>query len=179
MTSASADLDLTAAAVRAMRRGYRPAPDAEYDDTAEILVSPEPQIVSGKLKKNPPEFPQRRRPAHVDLPRRKTTKGAIMRKIILTLAAVAVVGTAAMAPAEARGFGRGAAIGAGVAAGAIGAAAAGAAYNNGYGGYGYDTGYGPGYGYAPSDGYYAEPGYYENDGPPVYEQRVYPGYNNW
>ena len=35
-----------------------------------------------------------------------------MRKIILTLAAVAAVGTAAVAPAEARGFGRGAAIGA-------------------------------------------------------------------
>jgi hypothetical protein len=63
-----------------------------------------------------------------------------MRKIILTIAAVAAVGTAAIAPADARGFGRGAAIGAGIGAAALGAAvAAGAynavaagAYNNGY-----------------------------------------------
>ena len=45
-----------------------------------------------------------------------------MRKIILTIAAVAAVGTAAIAPADARGFGRGAAIGAGVGAAALGAA---------------------------------------------------------
>lgn len=94
-----------------------------------------------------------------------------MRKIILTLAAVAAVGTAAVAPADARGLGRGAAIGAGIAAGAVGAAAAGAAYNNGYG---YD------YGYAPDDGYYADPGYgYYDDGPAVYHRRVYRSYDNW
>lgn len=97
-----------------------------------------------------------------------------MRKIILTLAALAAVGTAAIAPAEARGFGRGgAAIGAGLAAGAIGAVAAGEAYNSGYYGYGYD----PGYAYAPDDGYYADPGYY--DGPPIYHRRVYRNYDNW
>jgi hypothetical protein len=94
-----------------------------------------------------------------------------MRKIILTLAAIAAVGTAAVAPADARGFGRGAAIGAGLAAGAVGAAAAGAAYNNGYG-------YGPGYGYAPGDGYYGDPGYYD-DGPAVSPRRVYRNYGNW
>ena len=86
-------------------------------------------------------------------------KGTIlMRKIILTLAAIAAVGTAAVAPADARGFGRGAAIGAGIAAGAVGATAAGVAYNNGYG-----YGYAPDYGYAPADGYYADPGYYYDD----------------
>jgi hypothetical protein len=93
-----------------------------------------------------------------------------MRKIILTLAAVAAVGTAVVAPAEARGFGRGAAIGAGIGAAAIGAAVAAGAYNSGYYGNGY---YGPGYGYAaPDDGYYTDPGYY-NDGPPVYQRRYY------
>jgi len=96
-----------------------------------------------------------------------------MRKIILTLAAVAAVGTAAIAPADARGFGRGAAIGAGIAAGAIGAAVAGAAYNNGYG---YDYGYAPGY---VPDGYYADPGYYYGDGPVVYQRRVYRYYDTW
>ena len=93
-----------------------------------------------------------------------------MRKIILTLAAVAAVGTAAVAPAEARGFGRSAAIGAGIGAAALGAAVAAGAYNSGgYYGNGY---YGPGYGYAPDDGYYTDPGYY-NDGPPVYQRRYY------
>jgi hypothetical protein len=94
-----------------------------------------------------------------------------MRKIILTLAAVAAVGTAVVAPAEARGFGRGAAIGAGIGAAALGAAVAAGAYNSGgYYGNGY---YGPGYGYAaPDDGYYTDPGYY-NDGPPVYQRRYY------
>src|SRR5579862_8888471 len=90
----------------------------------------------------------------------------LMRKIILTLAAVAAVGTAAVAPAEARGFGRGAAIGAGIGAAALGAAVAAGAYNNGYYGPGY------GYGYAPDDGYYDNPGYYD-DGPRVYHRRVY------
>ena len=93
-----------------------------------------------------------------------------MRKIILTIAAVAAVGTAAIAPAEARG-GRGAAIGFGLAAGALGAAAATGAYNNGY--------YGPSYGYVPSDGYYDNPGYYD-DGPRVYQRRYHRDYyNNW
>src|SRR5579862_7572215 len=87
----------------------------------------------------------------------------LMRKIILTIAAVAAVGTAAIAPADARGFGRGAAIGAGIGAAALGAAVATGAYNNGY--------YGPGYGYAPDDGYYDNPGYYD-DGPRVYQRRV-------
>jgi hypothetical protein len=87
-----------------------------------------------------------------------------MRKMILTLAAVAAVGTAAVAPVEARGFGRGAAIGAGVGAAALGAAVATGAYNNGY--------YGPGYGYAPDNGYYTDQGYYD-DGPPVYQRRYY------
>jgi hypothetical protein len=88
-----------------------------------------------------------------------------MRKLILTIAALAAVGTAAVAPAEARGFGRGAAIGAGVGAAALGAAVAAGAYNNGY--------YGPGYGYTtPDDGYYADPGYYD-DGARVYQRRYY------
>jgi hypothetical protein len=80
------------------------------------------------------------------------------------LASANVLGTAAVAPAEARGFGRGAAIGAGVGAAALGAAVAAGAYGSGY--------YGPGYGYAPDDGYYTDPGYY-NDGPPVYQRRYY------
>jgi hypothetical protein len=92
-------------------------------------------------------------------------KEQIHAQIVLTLAAVAAVGTAAVAPAEARGLGRGAAIGAGIAAGALGAAAAGAYYNN--------DGYGPGYGYGPSVGYYADPGYY-GDGLHVYHH-----YRNW
>jgi hypothetical protein len=97
----------------------------------------------------------------------------LMRKIILTIAAVAAVGTAAIAPADARGFGRGAAIGAGVGAAALGAAVAAGAYNT------YDNGYyGPGYGYAPDDGYYDNPGYYD-DGPRVYQRRVYRNYGNW
>ena len=56
-----------------------------------------------------------------------------MRKIGLTLAAVAALATSAVvnSPAEARG-GRNAAIGFGVAAGVLGAAAAANAYNNGY-----------------------------------------------
>jgi hypothetical protein len=92
-----------------------------------------------------------------------------MRKLILTIAALAAVGTAAVAPAEARGFGRGAAIGAGVGAAALGAAVAAGAYNNGY----YGSGYGPGYGYTtPDDGYYADPGYYD-DGARVYQRRYY------
>jgi hypothetical protein len=95
----------------------------------------------------------------------------IMRKIILTLAAVAAVGTAAIAPAEARGFGRGAGIGLGIGAAAVGAAVAAGAYNNGY--------YGPGYGYAPSDGYYDNPGYYYDDSPRVYQRRVYRSYDAW
>jgi len=129
--------------------------------------------ISYTLTKIPFWFRQRRPSTLVDLP--DDERSNHMRKIILTLAAVAAVGTAAMAPAEARGFGRGAAIGAGLAAGAIGAAAAGAAYNNGYG-YGYD----PGYGYAPGgyDGYYADPGYYD-DAPLVYQRRVYRNYYNW
>ena len=93
-----------------------------------------------------------------------------MRKIILTLAAVAAVGTAAIAPAEARGF-RGAGIGLGIGAVAVGAAVAAGAYNNGY--------YGPGYGYVPDDGYYDNPGYYYDDGPRVYQRRVYRSYDNW
>jgi hypothetical protein len=96
-----------------------------------------------------------------------------MRNFILTIAAVAAVGTAAIAPADARGFGRGAAIGAGIGAAALGVAVATGAYNNGY--------YGPGYGYAPDDGddgYYDNPGYYD-DGPRVYQRRVYRNYGNW
>jgi hypothetical protein len=93
-----------------------------------------------------------------------------MRKIILTIAAVAAVGTAAIAPADARGFGRGAAIGAGIGAAALGAAVATGAYNNGY--------YGSGYSYAPDDGYYDHSGYYD-DGPRVYQRRVYRNYGNW
>ena len=94
-----------------------------------------------------------------------------MRKIVLALAAVAAVGTAAIGPAEARGFGRGAGIGAGIAAGVVGAGIAAGAYNSCYG-YGY-----PAYGY--SDGYYADPGYYD-DGPVVYHRRYYREYrDNW
>ena len=88
-----------------------------------------------------------------------------MRKIGLTLAAVAALATSAVvtSPAEARG-GRNAAIGFGVAAGVLGAAAAANAYNNGY----Y---YGPRYGYY-DDGpyaYYDGPRYYRR-GPPRYYQ---------
>ena len=86
-------------------------------------------------------------------------KGAHMRKIGLTLAAVAALATTAVvnSPAEARG-GRNAAIGFGVAAGVLGAAAAANAYNNGY----Y---YGPRYGYYDGGPY----GYYD-DGPRYYRR---------
>jgi hypothetical protein len=124
-------------------------------------------MVSLKLKKNLAWFPQRHHSTRVEPP---MIRSSHMRKIILTLAAVAAVGTAAVAPAEARGFGRGAAIGAGVGAAALGAAVAAGAYNNGYYGAGYGPGYG--YGYAPDDGYYADPGYYD-DGPRVYPRRYY------
>src|ERR1700733_10931631 len=127
----------------------------------------EHRIVSQNLKKNPAWFRQQRRSTYVGLAMKRSN---LMRKIILTLAAVAAVGTAAVAPAEARGFGRGAAIGVGIGAAALGAAVAAGAYNSGgYYGNGY---YGPGYGYAPDDGYYTNPGYY-NDGPPVYQRRYY------
>ena len=78
-----------------------------------------------------------------------------MRKIGLTLAAVAALATTAVvnSPAEARG-GRNAAIGFGVAAGVLGAAAAANAYNNGYS-------YGPRYGYYDGGPY----GYYGYVGP--------------
>jgi hypothetical protein len=90
-----------------------------------------------------------------------------MRKIGLTLAAVAALATTAVAnsPAEARG-GRNAAIGFGVAAGVLGAAAAANAYNNGYS-------YGPRYGYYDGGPY----GYYD-DGPRYY-RRHYRYYNGW
>jgi hypothetical protein len=129
----------------------------------------EPEIVSRKLKKNPALFPQRHRATQVGLLRKRRE---LMRKIILTLAAVAAVATAAVAPAEARGFGRGAGIGLGIGAAALGAAVAAGAYNNGYYGPGY------GYGYAPGDGYTTNPGYYD-DGPRVYQRRVYRGYDAW
>ena len=83
-----------------------------------------------------------------------------MRKIGLTLAAVAALATTAVvtSPAEARG-GRNAAIGFGVAAGVLGAAAAAnAAANNGY----Y---YGPRYGY-----YGGGPYAYYDDGPRYYRR---------
>jgi hypothetical protein len=94
-------------------------------------------------------------------------KGAHMRKIGLTLAAVAAIATTAVvnSPAEARG-GRNAAIGFGVAAGVLGAAAAANAYNNGY----Y---YGPRYGYYEGGPY----GYY--DGGPRYYRRHYRYYDGW
>jgi hypothetical protein len=90
-----------------------------------------------------------------------------MRKIGLTLAAVAALATTAVvtSPAEARG-GRNAAIGFGVAAGVLGAAAAANAYNNGYG-------YGPRYGYYGGGPY----GYYD-DGPRYY-RRHYRYYDGW
>jgi hypothetical protein len=88
-----------------------------------------------------------------------------MRKIGLTLAAVAALATSAVvnSPAEARG-GRNAAIGFGVAAGVLGAAAAANAYNNGYH-------YGPRYGYYDGGpyAYYDGPRYYRR-GPPRYYQ---------
>ena len=86
-----------------------------------------------------------------------------MRKIGLTLAAVAALATTAVvnSPAEARG-GRNAAIGFGVAAGVLGAAAAANAYY-----------YGPRYGYYDGGPY----GYYD-DGPRYY-RRHYRYYNGW
>jgi hypothetical protein len=89
-----------------------------------------------------------------------------MRKIGLTLAAVAALATTAVvnSPAEARG-GRNAAIGFGVAAGVLGAAAAANAYNNGY--------YGPRYGY-----YGGGPYAYYDDGPRYY-RRHYRYYDGW
>jgi hypothetical protein len=87
-------------------------------------------------------------------------KEKTMRKIALTLSAVAAFAAAAVvtSPAEARG-GRNAAIGAGVAVGVLGAAAAANAAANGY--------YGPGYGYyGPRYGYY-------DDGPRYYRHRYY------
>ena len=42
--------------------------------------------------------------------------------------------------------------------------------------YGY---YGPGYGYGSGDGYYDNPGYYYDDGPRVYQRRVYRNYDAW
>jgi hypothetical protein len=89
-----------------------------------------------------------------------------MRKIGLTLAAVAALATTAVvnSPAEARS-GRNAAIGFGVAAGVLGAAAANA-YNNGYS-------YGPRYGYYEGGPY----GYYDDS--PRYYRRHYRYYNGW
>jgi hypothetical protein len=127
----------------------------------------EPEIVSRKRKKNLSLFGQQRRFALVGLAKERSE---LMRKIILTLAAIAAVGTATIPQAEARGFGRGAAIGAGIGAAALGAAVATGAFNNGY--------YGPGYGYGPADGYYGNPGYYD-DGPRVYQRRVYRNYDAW
>jgi hypothetical protein len=94
-------------------------------------------------------------------------KGAHMRKIGLTLAAVAALATTAVvnSPAEARG-GRNAAIGFGVAAGVLGAAAAANAYNNGYA-------YGPRYGYYDGGPY----GYYDDS--PRYYRRHYRYYDGW
>jgi hypothetical protein len=88
-----------------------------------------------------------------------------MRKIALTLAAVAALATTAIAPAEARG-GRNAAIGFGLAAGAIGAAAVASSYYNGY--------YGPRYGY-----YGGGPYAYYDDGPRYYRRGYYRHYNGW
>jgi hypothetical protein len=92
-------------------------------------------------------------------------KGAHMRKIGHTLAAVAALATTAVvnSPAEARG-GRNAAIGFGVAAGVLGAAAN--AYNNGY----Y---YGPRYGYYDGGPY----GYYDDS--PRHYRRHYRYDNGW
>jgi hypothetical protein len=88
-----------------------------------------------------------------------------MRKIGLTLAAVAALATSAVvtSPAEARG-GRNAAIGFGVAAGVLGAAAAANAANNGY----Y---YGPRYGYYDGGpyAYYDSPRYYRRGGYRYYQ----------
>ena len=91
-----------------------------------------------------------------------------MRKIGLTLAAVAALATTAVvnSPAEARG-GRNAAIGFGVAAGVLGAAAAANAYNNGY----Y---YGPRYGY-----YGGGPYAYYDDGPRYYRRHYHGHYHHW
>src|SRR3984957_13294585 len=136
-------------------------PDAPLRREQQIVPQDSKRILRGSSNNVPPRMlsPQRR--------------SNLMRKIILTLAAVAAVGTAAVAPAEARGFGRGAAIGVGIGAAALGAAVAAGAYNNGY----YGSGYG--YGYAPADGYYDNPGYYYDDGPRVYQRRVYRGYDAW
>jgi hypothetical protein len=84
-----------------------------------------------------------------------------MRKIAITLTAVAALASAAVvtSPAEARG-GRNAAIGFGIAAGVLGAAAAASAANNGY------------Y-YGPRRGYYDGPYAYYDDGPRYYRHRYY------
>jgi hypothetical protein len=92
-----------------------------------------------------------------------------MNRTLTTLAAAAIVATAAIAApsqAEAR---RGGADAAGIIGGlALGAIAAGA-----YGGYGYGPYYGPGYGY-----YGPAPAYYGAYGPgcTIQRQRVWDGY---
>jgi hypothetical protein len=90
-----------------------------------------------------------------------------MRRIGLTLAAVAALAMSAVAtsPAEARG-GRNAAIGFGVAAGVLGAAAAANAANNGYH-------------YGPRYGYYGGPYAYYDDGPRYYRRHHYRYYDAW
>jgi hypothetical protein len=168
----SLDAQNMSVATRGAADGYVGAecvrlPALPRDRTGNSFADREHQIVSAKLKKNPAWFRQRRHSALV-VP---ATKGALMRKTILTLAAVAALASAAVAPAEARGFGRGAAVGLGIAGAAIGTAAVVNGYNDGYG---------PGYGYGPGDGYYADPGYNYDDGPRVYHRRYQRDYyDNW
>ena len=90
-----------------------------------------------------------------------------MRKIGLTLAAIAALATSVVvtSPAEARG-GRNAAIGFGVAAGVLGAAAAANAASNGY------------Y-YGPRYGYYGGGPYAYYDGPRYYRRGGYRYYQDW
>jgi hypothetical protein len=125
----------------------------------------EREEVSQELENFAPWFRQQGRSAGVNPSQRKEQN---MRRIGLTLAAVAALATTAVAtsPAEARG-GRNAAIGFGVAAGVLGAAAAASAANNGY----Y---YGPRYGY-----YGGGPYAYYDDGPRYYRRHHYGYYDAW
>jgi len=88
-----------------------------------------------------------------------------MNRTLTTLAAAAIVATAAIsAPTQAQARNGGA-----IAAGVIGGLALGAIASGAYGGY-----YGPGYGY----GYYGVPAYYGAYGPgcTIQRQRVWDGY---
>jgi hypothetical protein len=105
------------------------------------------------------------------LTREFTEEVSMIKKTLITLATVGVVGAAAVAapaPAEARGIGPG--LGFGLAAGALIAGAAAASAAPYYGPYGYYD-YGPRY-YAPGYAYYGGPAYYPR-------RHYYRHYRHW